>query len=157
MQKRANIDTIGLDFDATVVRGGFPDIEKAVEVPNAIETIKKLIEVGYTLVLWTCREDQKHIEKRWLQDAVDYLKENDIDIKYINETPEEFEFREEGINRKIVTDIYIDDRSFPYCGVNWDFIGWLLLEATDREFNSARRKLNEAPEDFLEWFSKENT
>ena len=135
MAKRNNIDVIAIDFDGTIATGGYPDISKAKPLPDAIRVLKRLVEAGYELVLWTCREDVEfNINKRYLSDAVEFLKENEVEIKYINETPDFQEFRDKKCSkRKVHADIFLDDRNFPF-GFNWKFYEHLLLDVDEQEF-----------------------
>ncbi len=44
---------IAVDFDGTVVEHRFPEIGK--ELPFATDTLRRLIDDGHRLVLWTVR------------------------------------------------------------------------------------------------------
>jgi len=99
---------IAIDFDGTIVSNDFPEIGK--EFPDAIDTIKKLKEVGYKIILWTCRTGQSFNEaKAWLD-------KRDLYFHAYNEHLEN-EFKVNG--RKVFADIYIDDRSFPPFDGDW--------------------------------------
>ena len=109
---------------------------------DAIRVLKRLVETGYTLVLYTCREDYPtNINKRYLSDAVKFLEENGINIKYANQTPEWYEFRDEKINsHKVHADIYLDDKCFPF-GFDWKFYEYILLDIDYKEFNKVEEKV----------------
>jgi hypothetical protein len=120
-----------IDFDGTIVQHRFPDIGEP--MPGAFEVMKELKEAGWVLVLWTCREDDGHkISRQFLKDAVDFCEEHGIEFDGVNETPVEFEFRqEEGcLRRKAYGDVYIDDRNlggFP----GWPEVRKQLLNGQD--------------------------
>lgn len=104
------IQKIAVDFDDTITFvNAYPDV--GVLRPKAVEVLKKLKE-KYILILWTCRED------KYLEDAVNLLKENGVEFDYINECPEK--------SRKVVADVYIDDRAFGGI-VDWEIIEKTLL------------------------------
>jgi hypothetical protein len=108
-----------IDFDGTIVQHKFPAVGET--MPEAFEVMKELRAAGWVLVLWTCRENDGHkINRQFLKDAVDFCGENGIEFDGVNETPVEFEFRqEEGcLRRKAYGDVYIDDRNLG------GFPGW---------------------------------
>ena len=59
---------IAVDFDGTIVSHMYPKI--GVDNPNAIRVLKKLIEQGHQLILWTMRSgpeldegDQRELDR----------------------------------------------------------------------------------------------
>ncbi len=114
---------IAVDFDGTIVENKYPKIGK--EQLFAFSTLKKLQNAGHRLILWTVRNG-KHLEE-----AIAYCEKNGITFYAINSTYPEEQFTEK-ISRKIVADIFIDDRNIG------GFIGWgavhqLLLGETPAE------------------------
>lgn len=108
---------IAIDFDGTITDGDFPRV--GTEQPHAFEVMKELQEAGFTLILWTCRENNGHkINEQYLTDAIEFCKEGGIEFRSVNETRLEDEFRPEG-GRKVYASIYIDDRNLG------GFPGWL--------------------------------
>ena len=101
--------TIAVDFDGTIVENKFPEIGK----PKlfAFETLKKLQEDGHRLILWTYRAENK------LEEAVEFCKNNGITFYAVNKSYPEEVF-DATISRKILADIFIDDRNI---GGMW---GW---------------------------------
>ena len=95
--------TIAVDFDGTIVEHEYPKIGKP--IPFAIDVLKKLqYEEHHMLILWTVREGTL------LDEAVEYCKNKGLEFYAVNKNfPEET--LEPGISRKIVADIYIDDRN----------------------------------------------
>ena len=106
--------TIAVDFDGTLVTDAFPDITKAkpnyVILLQLLDRVNQIRENGYKdvkLILWTCREDLP--EGNYLTDAIDYCKEVlCLEFDAINENPPEVSFK----SRKVVADMYIDDRAY---------------------------------------------
>lgn len=108
---------IAIDFDGTIVEHNYPKIGKP--LPYAFETLKALQEEGHLLILWTYRTG------KLLDEAVEFCKENGIKFYAVNKNYPEEKF-ESTISRKILADIYIDDRNFDgFPG--WGVIGQNLL------------------------------
>lgn len=108
--------TIAVDFDGTIVDHEYPKIGK----PKlfAFETLKALQDRGDQLILWTYRAGKE------LEEAVEFCRKNGIEFYAVNKNYPE-EVYDETISRKIIADIYIDDRNvggFP----GWSNI-WQML------------------------------
>lgn len=94
---------IAVDFDGTICTNNYPNCGS----PNTV-LIKKLIrlrEAGHKLILWTCRTDNE------LKVAVDYCKKYGLEFDKINENLDELVQMFEGDTRKVVADIYLDDKA----------------------------------------------
>ncbi|HKJ49227.1 MAG TPA: hypothetical protein VJ973_09075 [Christiangramia sp.] len=94
--------TLAVDFDGTIVENRFPEIGKPILF--AFESLKKLQEEGHRLILWTYRSGEK------LDEAVEFCKKNGLTFYAINKSYPEEEF-DDTISRKILADIFIDDRN----------------------------------------------
>lgn len=94
---------LAIDFDGTIVKHRYPEIGN--QRPFAFETLKALQKKGHRLILWT------HRSGRELEEAVDYCTDNGLEFYAINKNyPEEkWDTRD---SRKILADMYIDDRNF---------------------------------------------
>ena len=95
--------TIAVDFDGTIVENRFPEIGKPLLF--AFESLRKLQEEGHRLILWTYRSGEK------LEDAVLFCEKNGLKFYAINSSYPEEEF-DQSISRKILADIFIDDRNY---------------------------------------------
>ena len=118
--------TIAVDFDGTIVEHEYPKIGKP--IPFAIDVLKKLqYEEHHMLILWTVREGTL------LDEAVEYCKNRGLEFYAVNKNfPEET--LEPGISRKIVADIYIDDRNLG--GIpDWGLI-YRMIKFGDTSDNS---------------------
>ncbi len=118
--------TIAVDFDGTIVEHEYPKIGKP--IPFAIDVLKKLqYEDHHMLILWTVREGTL------LDEAVEYCKNKGLEFYAVNKNfPEET--LEPGISRKIVADIYIDDRNLG--GIpDWGLI-YRMIKFGDTSDNS---------------------
>ena len=109
---------IAVDFDGTIVEHKYPKIGKP--LPFAFETLKMLIDAGHRLILWTVREGKE------LEEAVEFCRKNGVEFYAVNSNyPDEIPTDPQP--RKIVADIYIDDRNFGgFPG--WGEIGQALLD-----------------------------
>lgn len=98
---------IAIDFDGTITTENcFPNISEL--RPYAKEAIRNLQATGHRCILWTCREG------RYLDEARAFLNENGIEMDGYNFSPYELQ------SRKIVADIYIDDKNvFMVDDVDW--------------------------------------
>ena len=109
---------IAVDFDGTIVTHNYPRIGKP--IPFAIETLKKLQADGHQLILWSVREGEL------LQEAVDYCQQKGLEFYAVNASfPEEKQLSTADTPRKIIADIYIDDRNLgglPDWGVIYQMI-----------------------------------
>lgn len=94
--------TICVDFDGTIVEHAYPGIGQPIQ--DAIPVLIELKNNGWKLILFTCREGKK------LEEAIAYCKKNGLEFEAHNESIEEEEFRDPGLNRKPYAAIYIDDR-----------------------------------------------
>ncbi len=94
--------TIAVDFDGTIVENKFPQIGKPILF--AFESLKKLQEEGHRLILWTYRNGER------LDEAVDFCKKNGLEFYAVNKSYPEEEL-DDTISRKILADIFIDDRN----------------------------------------------
>lgn len=93
---------LAIDFDGTIVEHKFPKIGR--EIPFAIDSLLRLQEEGFRLILWTSRYGEL------LDEAVDYCQKRGLEFYAVNKNfPEERDNHEVG--RKIVADCYIDDRN----------------------------------------------
>lgn len=109
---------IAVDFDGTIVSHAYPNIGKP--IPFAIETLNKLQADGHQLILWSVREGEL------LQEAVDYCQQKGLEFYAVNASfPEERQLSTADTPRKIIADIYIDDRNLgglPDWGVIYQMI-----------------------------------
>ena len=117
---------ICIDFDGTIVEHEYPHIGQPIH--NALIYIDKFIKNGAKIILYTMRS---HLE---LKDAVQYMKNNGIDLYGINENPDQISWT---TSPKAYGHLYIDDAAFgcplihksqkrPY--VNWDIVGSEVLK-----------------------------
>ncbi|HET7361756.1 MAG TPA: hydrolase [Salinimicrobium sp.] len=94
--------TIAVDFDGTLVENEYPQIGKPILF--AFETLKKLQREGHQIILWTYRSGIK------LEEAVAYCEKKGITFYAVNKSFPEEEF-DPAVSRKILADLYIDDRN----------------------------------------------
>lgn len=94
--------TIAVDFDGTIVEHKYPEIGK--ELPFATHTLKSLQKKGHRLILWTYRAGKE------LEEAVDFCKNQGLEFYAVNRNYPEEKYTNE-ISRKILADLYIDDRN----------------------------------------------
>lgn len=100
---------IAVDFDGTIVENRYPGIGKPMLF--AFETLRAMQQKGLTLILWTVRQGKE------LEEAVDFCRENGVEFYAVNANYPEEKLDNE-TPRKIVADIFIDDRNVG------GFLGW---------------------------------
>ena len=102
---------VAVDFDGTLsLDSQYPDIGRF--NTHLYEALMKLKGIGWSIVLWTCREGKE------LKEAVEWCKMNGLEFDAINENPPEVSFR----SRKVVADMYIDDRAYMPTTAFYKFI-----------------------------------
>lgn len=132
---------IAIDFDGTCVTHEFPKVGKDV---GAVPVLKKLVEHGHNLLLFTMRSDivnptgesnELHLESgNYLTEAVNWFKENDIPLFGIQTNPTQHTWT---TNPKAYAQLYIDDAALgcplkmnhtmserPF--VDWDRVEFIL-------------------------------
>lgn len=108
---------IGIDFDGTIVEDRYPEIGR--ERLFATETLRKLIEDGHRLILWTVREGDL------LDEAVKWCEERGVVFYSVNKDYIEEMAGSRHFSRKIKADVFIDDRNIggiPDWGVIYELI-----------------------------------
>ena len=110
---------IAVDFDGTIVYDAFPEVGEPRY--KAFEVLKAMKETGHTLVLWTMRTNRP--ERNYLDEAVEFCKENGVEFDAVNEQVDEVKnhsvFGGEDLANKIYADTYIDDRNFYTTIIKW--------------------------------------
>ena len=94
---------IAVDFDGTIVEHQYPKIGR--EIPFAIQTLKMLQKDGIRLILWSVRHDKE------LDEAVNFCRNKGLEFYAVNKNYPEEEFKGD-LSRKVLADVYIDDRNF---------------------------------------------
>lgn len=109
---------IAVDFDGTCVTHEYPLIGKDI---GAVPILKSLVEKGNKLILLTMRSDA------FLEAAVNWFKENDIELWGIQDNPEQNKWTN---SRKVYAQVYIDDAALG-CPLKFDdaicdrpFVDW---------------------------------
>jgi hypothetical protein len=120
---------IAVDFDGTVVTHEYPQVGRDV---GAVPILKKLVEKGHKIMLWTMRGNKPVEGVDTLQDAINWYKENDIPLWGINENPEQKESGWTNSNKQYAQ-IYIDDAALgcPLVldwGVERPYVDWVQVE-----------------------------
>ena len=92
---------VAVDFDGTLsLDSQYPNIGRF--NTHLYEALMKLRGIGWSIVLWTCREGKE------LKEAVEWCKMNGLEFDAINENPSHVPFK----SRKVVANIYIDDNAY---------------------------------------------
>lgn len=131
--------TINIDFDGTVVTHDFPRVGKNI---GAQFVLKRLVEKGHQLILFTMRSDKKGdmstndpgitaISGQYLTDAVNWFKENGIPLYGIQSNPDQKTWTD---SPKSYAELMIDDSALG-CPLKYDrnisnkpFVDWVKVE-----------------------------
>lgn len=97
---------ICVDFDGTIVDHVFPLIGSP--VPGAIEWMQAWQKLGAKIILFTMRSDGQEAGNV-LTEAVEYLKDNGIELFGINQNPTQYHWT---TSPKAYGHIYVDDAAF---------------------------------------------
>jgi hypothetical protein len=136
--------TFNIDFDGTCVTHAFPHVGREI---GAAPVLKKLTNAGHQLILFTMRSDRKeakpvldpsiqNVTGKFLTDAVNWFKENDIPLYGIQSNPLQKNWT---TSPKSYAEIMIDDSALgcpltynpalsskPF--VDWEKVEQLLIE-----------------------------
>ena len=93
---------LAIDFDGTIVEHRYPAIGHI--RPFAFETLKALQQKKHRLILWSHRSGKE------LYEAVEFCRKHGLEFYAVNKNYPEEEWNEND-SRKILADIYIDDRN----------------------------------------------
>ena len=100
---KQNVKTYAVDFDGTLCQSMYPKIGAARQ--NIIDYVKSLKADGNKVILWTCRVGDK------LDEAVAWCSERGIEFDGINENFQDVIDAYGGDTRKVVADVYLDDKA----------------------------------------------
>jgi len=128
---------IAVDFDGTIVEHKYPNIGK--EIPFAIDTLRKLVDDGHKLILWTSRDGEL------LDEALAFCRERGLEFYAVNSNypPGALFSQKPGRSCKVVADLYIDDRNLgglPDWGTIYEIVTG-VREAHHRERRRRRFRL----------------
>ena len=117
---------IGIDFDGTCVAHKFPSIGEDI---GAVPILKRLVEYGHMLILFTVRSDNDGAN--YLEESVKWFKENDIPLLGVNINPQQHTWSS---SPKAFCHLYIDDAALG-CPLKFDrskserpFVDWDAVE-----------------------------
>lgn len=118
--------TINIDFDGTCTTHDFPKVGKEI---GAVPVLKKLVEKGHKLILFTMRSDNE--KGKFLKEAVQWFKGNDIPLYGIQTNPSQSEWTS---SPKSYAQLMIDDSALG-CPLKFDpemsdrpFVNWEIVE-----------------------------
>lgn len=111
---------VAVDFDGVLCDDRFPEIGQ----PNTenITVVKRMIEAGFEVILWTCRCDNE------LTKAVEWCKEWGLNFCAVNENAPsniaKYKDMYPNGTRKVYADVYIDDHNLG-CFYNKELVSFM--------------------------------
>lgn len=129
---------IAIDFDGTCVTHEHPELDRDI---GAVPVLKKLVDNGHKLILWTMRCDSGVESGQFisgLKDAVKWFEDNGIPLYGIQRNPEQDTWT---LSPKCYANLYIDDAALG-CPLiynesmsNRPFVDWIKVETLLKELN----------------------
>jgi hydroxymethylpyrimidine pyrophosphatase-like HAD family hydrolase len=123
---------IAIDFDGTCVTHEYPEVGESI---GAEDVLRKLVENGHKLILYTMRSHKENDGRDTLSEAEKWFKDNGIELYGVNENPTQVLWTE---SPKVYANLYIDDSALG-CPkkkldngrivVDWEVIGALFKNA----------------------------
>lgn len=131
--------TINIDFDGTCVTHDFPKVGKSI---GAEKVLKRLVENGHQLILFTMRSDRleakpvidptiQNVTGKFLTEAINWFKENNIPLYGIQKNPTQHNWT---TSPKSYAELMIDDSALG-CPLKFDlsisqrpFVDWDEVE-----------------------------
>ena len=131
--------TMNIDFDGTCVTHDFPRVGKEI---GAVPVLKRLVENGHQLILFTMRSDRtekketndptiQDVTGEFLTDAVNWFKKHDIPLYGIQTNPTQHNWT---TSPKSYAELMIDDSALG-CPLRYDlqvserpFVDWETVE-----------------------------
>lgn len=92
-----------IDFDGVLCENAFPEIGE--EKKEVVEAVRELGRQGHSLILWTCRRDDR------LAEAVEWCEARGLEWEAINANIPSNIQQYRGDTRKVYADYYIDDKA----------------------------------------------
>lgn len=128
---------ICIDFDGTCTTHDFPQVGKDI---GAVPVLKKIIENGHKLILFTMRSDIDKvtipdgsnlcdIPRNYLSDAIEWFHKNNIQLYGIQSNPNQLSWTK---SPKAYGHLYIDDASLGcpliYPEKGRPYVDWIEIE-----------------------------
>lgn len=101
---------IAVDFDGTLCESNFPFIGEPIH--ETIEWMKELRQNGHKVILWTCRDGMNLVY------AIVWCAEQGLFFDAVNDNLESHKKKYKGNSRKILADLYIDDKAILPCDIS---------------------------------------
>lgn len=127
--------TIAIDFDGRICQlpaGGnghhsVSDLDSLYPREGTRETLEHLYDRGAKIIIWTCRDDLENIE--------DWLDEYRIPYHHINDNPDQ-----PTNSRKVIADMYLDDRGEGNPSASWGQLLSLVLSRMGDKLDAWTRR-----------------
>ena len=118
MQEEYQKLIVAVDFDGTIACRD--ENHNLVLVPGADTYIRKIKELGHTVILYTCREGKN----QWK--AEKFMEEHNIPFDFVNANFEGHASKYGHDSRKINADVYVDDKAVGGMPAWEDVYNWVV-------------------------------
>ena len=120
---------VAVDFDGTIA--GRDENHNLVVIPGADTYIRKIKELGHTVILYTCREGKN----QWK--AEKFMEEHNIPFDLINANFEGHATKYGHDSRKINADVYVDDKAVGGMPAWEDVYNWVVKKSHELPYTVA--------------------
>lgn len=123
---------IAVDFDGTIAFDAWPRVTDRATVNSVVvDWFRKRQKMGDKVILWTCRENfggSRFPDHEYRNEAIQFCTRNMLFFQNVNANDGEVGYELNKYGRKILADVYIDDKALPFSRnkLLWRIYLWLM-------------------------------
>ena len=132
MQMNDKPNIIAVDFDSTIAYDAWPVVtEQTTANRVVIDWLKKRQSMGDKVILWTCRENfggTRFPDREYRNEALQFCTRNGLFFSNVNANDGEVGSEPTKFGRKVLADVYLDDKALPFTrsAFCWKVYLWLM-------------------------------
>ena len=132
MQLNDKPKIIAVDFDSTIAYDAWPVVtEQTTANRVVIDWLKKRQSMGDKVILWTCRENfggTRFPDREYRNEALQFCTRNGLFFSNVNANDGEVGSEPTKFGRKVLADVYLDDKALPFnrSAFCWKVYLWLM-------------------------------
>lgn len=123
---------IAVDFDGTIAYDAWPVINVQTTANHVVlDWLKKRQSMGDKVILWTCRENfggPRFPDREYRNEALQFCTRNGLFFHNVNSNDGEVGYEPTKFGRKVLADVYLDDKALPFSRSDfcWKVYLWLM-------------------------------
>lgn len=123
---------IAVDFDSTIAYDAWPVVtEQTTANRVVVDWLKKRQSMGDKVILWTCRENfggTRFPDREYRNEALQFCTRNGLFFSNVNANDGEVGSEPTKFGRKVLADVYLDDKALPFTrsAFCWKVYLWLM-------------------------------